>query len=129
MELDRYRIRQQPRYTITYNNLYLISILMVSVNNPFIIIVQCSLWDNSNGSEEMRCIYDERVKVYSIRNYSGDSCFISTCNLSGFSLAQNKTSNMSKTGGNMANSTIANKTSFAGASNPTMAGKIANSTK
>jgi hypothetical protein len=55
------------------------------------------------------------------------SVVVITVNLSGFSLAQNKTSNMSKTAGT--NSTIANKTSFAGASNPTMAGKIANATK
>ncbi|MGB8937261.1 MAG: hypothetical protein WCC17_19395 [Candidatus Nitrosopolaris sp.] len=55
------------------------------------------------------------------------SVVVITANLSGFALAQNKTSNMSKTVGNM---TIAiNKTSFAGASNPTMAGKIANATK
>ncbi|MFY9872917.1 MAG: hypothetical protein WAK17_24665 [Candidatus Nitrosopolaris sp.] len=42
-------------------------------------------------------------------------------------MAQNKTSNMSKTGGIM--TSAINKTSFAGASNPTMAGKIANATK
>ena len=48
-------------------------------------------------------------------------------NLSGFALGQNKTSNMSKNGGNT--TSVLNKTSFAGASNPTMAGKIANATK
>jgi hypothetical protein len=57
------------------------------------------------------------------------SIIVITANLSGYALGQNKTSNMSKTGGNMTNATSTNKTSFAGASNPTMAGKIANATK
>jgi hypothetical protein len=57
------------------------------------------------------------------------SIVIITANLSEFAFAQNKTSNMSKAGGNMTSATSTNKTSFAGASNPTMAGKIANATK
>ena len=55
------------------------------------------------------------------------SVIVITVNLSGFALGQNKTSNMSKTGGNI--TSVLNKTSFAGSNNPTMAGKIANATK